>query len=991
LHWTIKGLLVLVVLFPYFLYRFATALAPHRRGLGATATGVSLLVTVSALTLPQLPSSDDHRRPWWLLVLLVLIVLQWGFLSIVVATRLWAAGRGRPTVARRRMQVLSLGSFSLLLALAPALWPSSSDTTSGAHLAGQLIGILAATLFYVGLVPPGMLRASWRRRDDDALHDAEVRLLQASTAKEVAGNLLPHLATMLGGQQAVLFDRAGRSLGAIGLSASDIERWRQAIPKCGPSGEPVLVTPGVVSLRLANGWLAVETGPYTPFFGREEARALMALGAFIDLALTRAELHQQEQATNDELQRRADELERSQAIARVGSWQWDFATGASQWSDELYRLYGFEVDAERPHYDELLLRVHPDDRATVDDAVKRSLYGSGPFEFDYRIVLETGQVRWLHARGGLEIANGVALGMVGTAQDITDQRIAEQALAHQALHDPLTKLPNRALLLDRLAQALARQGRHACDIAVLFLDIDRFKWINDSLGHAAGDQLLIEVANRLTSAARGGDTVARFGGDEFVVLCEDVAGEKDSVRLAERFAQAISAPVALDDAETTPTASIGIAIALAGDGYNPETLVRDADAAMYQAKERGRDRYEVFGAATRERVTQRLELESQLRRAIESGDIAVYYQPEVDLARAVVTGVEALARWRHPDRGLILPMEFIGVAEETGLIAPLGSLVLETACRQAAEWQARAGLRVAVNLSARQLLAPGLLGTVRRILDASGLAPDLLCIEITESILLADAQAAAAALGSLKDLGVRIAVDDFGTGYSSLLYLKQLPVDILKIDQSFVDGLGRSREDRAIVAGVIDLAHAFGISTTAEGVEGAAQLAVLRQLGCEQAQGFYWSPALPADQLQDWLQAHPPAGGSLPEPSVPAGRKVLVVDDDRSLRRVLRLALAADPTLDVREAADGREAVALAGQYQPDVVLLDLAMPGMGGLEALPLILAVARQAKVIILSSMDPSHVARRVAVDGAVAFLGKDDLDRLVEHIEQLFVAAA
>lgn len=414
-------------------------------------------------------------------------------------------------------------------------------------------------------------------------------------------------------------------------------------------------------------------------------------------------------------------------------------------------------------------------------------------------------------------------------------------------------------------------------------------------------------------------------------------------------------------------------------------LVGEPDGTVVASIELPQRRGGDPGSSARRAAT----MESVLRRAIDDGDIGVHYQPEIDLASSRVVGAEALARWQHPERGLILPAEFIPLAEESGLIGALGARVLEIACREGAAWRRprTAEPVVSVNLSAAQLLDRRLLGEITAILERSGLAPASLCIEITESVLLADTGAAAAALAALKDLGLRIAVDDFGTGYCSLLYLKRLPVDVLKIDRSFVSGLGHGCRDRAIVSSVIDLAHAFGISTTAEGIETPDQLAVLRQLGCERGQGFYWSPALPSSELNAWIAERPePMDPADAEPQAYQYR-LLVIDDDRSLRRVVRLALPPDAAVDVREAADGREGVAMARRYQPDVVLLDLAMPGMGGLEALPLIRAVARRCKVVVLSAVDAPEMAKRAREEGAVAFLRKDvDLCDLSDHLGML-----
>jgi diguanylate cyclase (GGDEF)-like protein len=567
---------------------------------------------------------------------------------------------------------------------------------------------------------------------------------------------------------------------------------------------------------------------------------------------------------------------------------------------------------------------------------------------------------------------------------LENDRRAREALIHQALHDALTGLPNRVLLLDRLQQALARRSRNGTGVVVLFLDIDRFKWINDSLGHQAGDLLLIEVAARLKTLTRGADTVARFGGDEFVLVCEQIEDEEAIVSLAERCSQELSASVSIEGAQVTPTASIGIAHCFGDGDCAAEDLLRDADAAMYQAKENGRACYEIFGEPTRVRISQRLEMEQGLRQAIDCGDIVVYYQPEIDLSTSEVVSVEALARWFDPTRGIRVPTEFIPAAEETGLIIPLGRQVLETACVDASDFVPDGhSTSVAVNLSARQLLAPQLVDTIRHVLSFSEMPPERLVIEITESVLLTDLAAASTAIGALKDLGLRIAIDDFGTGYSSLLYLKGLPIDYVKIDRAFTSGLGQNDQDQAIVSAIIDMAHAFGLTATAEGVERTEQLTVLRELGCERAQGYFWSPPLPAADMGRWISSH--AGGIPGTVDARLGQRVLVIDDDPALRQVVRISLSDDPTIDIQEAQDGRTGVTIAGRYQPDVILLDLALPGMGGLDALPLLRAVAPAARILVLSAVDSPELAQRAIAQGAAGYLQKHlDLGRLPSLIQ-------
>ncbi|MCW2968748.1 MAG: diguanylate cyclase [Solirubrobacteraceae bacterium] len=432
-----------------------------------------------------------------------------------------------------------------------------------------------------------------------------------------------------------------------------------------------------------------------------------------------------------------------------------------------------------------------------------------------------------------------------------ERKRVEVELAHQALHDALTGLPNRGLFLDRLAQALARIGRHSSALAVLFCDLDRFKVVNDSLGHGAGDMLLVDVARRLEDVLRAGDTAARFGGDEFVILCEDITGAHQAIAIAERVSAVLEAPFVLGDDEAFVRTSIGIAMA-SGQQARPEALLRDADAAMYRAKERGGGVYEVFDDDMRARAVKRLETENALYRALERGEFLLHYQPQVSLATGAVAGLEALVRWQHPERDLVYPGEFIGSAEETGLILEIGAWALREACEQAARWaslrSAESPLRLSVNLSARQCAHPDLVDVVATTLRDTGVDPATICLEITETAVMADMEATVGILDQLRALGVSLAIDDFGTGWSSLRALQRFPVDEVKIDKSFVDGVARDPQEAAIVAAVISLSHALGLRTVAEGLETVSQVDRLRALGCDLAQGFFfWRPAPAAD------------------------------------------------------------------------------------------------------------------------------------------------
>ena len=426
-----------------------------------------------------------------------------------------------------------------------------------------------------------------------------------------------------------------------------------------------------------------------------------------------------------------------------------------------------------------------------------------------------------------------------------ERKRAEVELAHQAMHDALTGLPNRALLYDRLGQALNRVGRHSAAVAVLFGDLDRFKLVNDSLGHGAGDTLLVAVAERLSNVLRSGDTAARFGGDEFVLLCEDVSGERQAITIAERIAAELDEPFIIEGDEVFVRTSVGIALATE-PGARPEALIRDADAAMYRAKERGGGTYEVFDDQMRERAVRRMETENALHRALDRGEFVMHYQPIVQMATGALHGVEALARWQHPLRGLVMPGEFIEAAEETGLIIALGAWAFEAACRQSASWGG--DISMAVNLSARQCTHPDLAGTFGEILRRTGADPASVCLEITETALMEDVEVSTATLTALKELGLTLALDDFGTGYSSLRALQHFPVDVVKIDRSFIAPIEHDPQEAAIVAAVISLSHALGLRTVAEGIESVPQVDRLRALGCDLAQGFYFArPGPPED------------------------------------------------------------------------------------------------------------------------------------------------
>jgi diguanylate cyclase (GGDEF)-like protein len=436
-----------------------------------------------------------------------------------------------------------------------------------------------------------------------------------------------------------------------------------------------------------------------------------------------------------------------------------------------------------------------------------------------------------------------------------ERRRTEERTQHEALHDSLTGLPNRNLFLDRLQHALSVAARRSTAIAVLFLDLDQFKLVNDSLGHAAGDELLAAVAPRLEQALRPGDTVARFGGDEFAVLAEDVRDERGAIRIAERIAEALARPLILREREHFVSASIGISIGTGAE--EPEALIRDADAALYRAKDHGRGGYEIFDEVMRSRVIEHMQTENDLRRALQRHEFVIHYQPVVSLIDGSIVSMEALLRWDHPERGLIGPFAFIPVAEESRLIVPIGRRVIEQACRQAAIWQQlhpdSAPVGVAVNLSARQLADPELIPHVEGSIRANGIEPSTLWLELTESTVLDDTSYIERTLEGLRQLGVQLVLDDFGVGFSSLGYIKRLPLSMIKLDRTFVENVTDSPHDAAIVRAVSEMAETIGIGVVAEGVETEEQVRVARDLGCGYAQGFHFAEPVPASYVEHLL------------------------------------------------------------------------------------------------------------------------------------------
>jgi diguanylate cyclase (GGDEF)-like protein/PAS domain S-box-containing protein len=523
-----------------------------------------------------------------------------------------------------------------------------------------------------------------------------------------------------------------------------------------------------------------------------------------------------------------------------GIWDWDLRNGKAYYSAGWKRIVGLPESTVCETPKAWLSRVHPDDAGGLE----RDLYGyasngTGLFEREYRIRHTDGTWRWVSSRGAAVREGGRAIRIAGSLRDITPGKLA----------DPLTGLPNRLAILDRLERLFERhKEKPGRDFAVLFLDLDRFKLVNDSLGHKAGDELLVNVSRRILTAMRSccveGGCVGRLGGDEFVVLLDQLPESREARRLAAAILQEMEEPFRVAGKFVCTTTSIGIAFG-SGPGCSPESALQNADAAMYHAKAAGRGQYAVFDGSMHARAVERLHLETDLRAALEQGEFLLYYQPQVCLRTGRLTGFEALVRWKHPMRGLVNPVEFIAVAEETGLIIPLGRSVVEEACRQLAEWRTCFGIgdvTVSVNWSSRQFADSELVNTVRDVLKKTGLPPRNLRLELTERILAADPERAKSILSELAKLGVGLEIDDFGTGYSSLTQLHQLPFDTLKVDRSFVQAMERQSEGRKIVDSIASLAESLGISVVAEGVEKEEHWLQLVDMGCHVGQGYFFGP-----------------------------------------------------------------------------------------------------------------------------------------------------
>jgi len=536
--------------------------------------------------------------------------------------------------------------------------------------------------------------------------------------------------------------------------------------------------------------------------------------------------------------------------ANDGLWVWDLRDNDVYYSPRWKSMLGYGDAEIGDSPEEWLTRVHPDDVVLLHTAIDRHLRGETPhLESEYRMRCRDGTYRWMLSRGlGVRDNTATPIRFAGSQTDITERKLAVERLMHDAFHDALTGLPNRALFMDRLERAMEQQRRHPDSLfAVLFLDLDRFKVVNDSLGHVLGDELLVEVSARLMRMLRSSDTVARLGGDEFAMLIDGIEHEADAVRAAQRIQDALLVPFRIGPHEIFTTVSIGIALSTTGY-QQPQDVLRDADIAMYRAKARGKARHELFDIAMHERAVKLLELETDLRRAIDRGELRVHYQPMIELQSGRLAGFEALVRWQRGDE-LVSAEEIVPLAEETGLIVPIGEWVLRESLRQLRDLGD--GFHMHVNLSPKQLLQPNVIDVVTAALDDARVAPSRLHLEVTESLLIDNAEAAGALLRELRATDVGLSLDDFGTGYSSLSSLRQFPFDMLKIDRSFLHDADARRSDE-IVRTVSALARTLGMQVTVEGLETAEQVERMRTLGVDFAQGFYF--ARPLADMSSYLR-----------------------------------------------------------------------------------------------------------------------------------------
>ena len=562
----------------------------------------------------------------------------------------------------------------------------------------------------------------------------------------------------------------------------------------------------------------------------------------------------------------------AQRIAKVGNWEWDPSTGQFRVSPELCRLLEIQPDDFGGTKEAYLDLVHEHDRAGLDLALTALIEKQTPCDIDHRIILPTGTEVTINLQAEAVFDDQLkAYTIVGMAKDISERKRAEREIHQLAYYDSLTGLPNRVLFKDRVTQAIAHANRYQSLLAVLFLDLDRFKVINDTLGHTTGDHLLKQVAERLAESVRHSDSIgrsheeaeayqmARLGGDEFTILLTNIRDAQDARKVARRMLESLTRPFVLDGHEMAITASVGIAI-FPTDGNSLEQLLKNSDTAMYQAKEQGRNNAQFYSATMNSQAEERLALENDLRKALERQELLVYFQPQIDIQTNQIIGAEALVRWHHPLRGILLPSAFFAVANETGLIRQVDEVVLQRACQHSKSWQTAgyAPIRISVNVSNSFFHGISLTSTVSRTLRDTQLHPAYLELELTESIALHHVEASIKMLHELRALGLQLAIDDFGTGYSSLSHLQRFPLNRLKIDQSFIQDLANNPTNALITSAIISLAHSLNLKVLVEGVETEEQLTILRRQGCDEAQGYFLGRPMPEEEFRQFLSGTSP-------------------------------------------------------------------------------------------------------------------------------------